>query len=321
MVSHEFRTPLAIIQSSAELLREFFQRMDPEERDEQLKSITGNTRRMAGMMEEILVLSRLDAGKLEFQPAVLDLNGFCRRLVDEVLSATNRRCLIELSLASVPPLVKADERLLAHIFTNILVIEDEPEMRRNITALLRYKEYEPIAAENGRLGVEVARREKPDLILCDVMMPELDGYGVLRALQADANLALIPFIFLTAKGEKDDLRSGMNLGADDYLAKPVANNDLVQAIEARLSRSARQAMREFKADFSSTEPLLKLGLTPRAAETLLWLSQGKTNPDIATILGITESTVKKHVQAIFEKLGVETRGAATVRALEVLNGS
>jgi len=203
----------------------------------------------------------------------------------------------------------------------ILVIEDEPEMRRNITALLRFKAYEPIAAENGRLGVEMARREQPDLILCDVMMPELDGYGVLRALQADAKLALIPFIFLTAKGEKDHLRSGMNLGADDYLTKPVANNDLVQAIEARLSRSARQAKREFKPDFSSAEPLLKLGLTPRAAQALLWLSQGTTNPDIATILGITESTVKKHVQEIFEKLGVETRGAASLRALEVLNAT
>jgi len=201
----------------------------------------------------------------------------------------------------------------------ILVIEDEPEMRWNITTLLRYYEYEPIEAENGRTGVELARQEKPDLILCDVTMPELDGYGVLQALQQDAGLALIPFIFLTAKADKDDLRSGMNLGADDYLTKPVANADLVQAIEARLRRSQQQAKREFKPDFSSTQPLLKLGLTPRATETLLWLSQGKTNSDIATILGITESTIKKHVQEIFEKLGVETRGAATVCALEVLS--
>jgi DNA-binding NarL/FixJ family response regulator len=201
----------------------------------------------------------------------------------------------------------------------ILVIEDEPEMRRNITALLRYRDYGTLEAENGRQGVELARREKPDLILCDVMMPELDGYGVLQALQQDASLASIPFVFLTAKGDKDDLRSGMNLGADDYLIKPVANNELVEAIEARLRRSEIQASREFKPDFSSFEPLLTLGLTRRAAETLLWLSQGKTNSDIATILGITESTVKKHVQEIFEKLGVETRGAATVRALEVLN--
>jgi DNA-binding NarL/FixJ family response regulator len=201
----------------------------------------------------------------------------------------------------------------------ILVIEDEPEMRRNITTLLRYHEYQTFEAENGRKGLELARREKPDLILCDVMMPELDGHSVLQALQQDSGLALIPFIFLTAKGDKDDLRSGMNLGADDYLTKPVANKDLVNAIEARLRRAELQANREFKPDFTSSEPLLTLGLTPRAAETLLWLAQGKTNPDIATILGITESTVKKHVQEIFEKLGVETRGAATVRALEVLS--
>src|SRR3954471_8638276 len=137
----------------------------------------------------------------------------------------------------------------------ILVIEDEPEMRRNITILLRHCDYEPLAAENGRAGVETARREKPDLILCDVMMPEMDGYGVIQALQTDALLARIPFIFLTAKGEKEDLRSGMNLGADDYLTKPVANADLVRAIETRLRRSQQQAEREFKPDFSSTEPL------------------------------------------------------------------
>ena len=201
----------------------------------------------------------------------------------------------------------------------ILVIEDEPEMRRNITTLLRYYDYEPVAAENGRVAVEMARREKPDLILCDVMMPELDGYGVLQALQSDTSLARIPFIFLTAKGEKDDLRSGMNLGADDYLTKPVVNADLVRAIESRLRRAEQQTKREFKPDFSSAAPLLQLGLTPRAAEALLWLAQGKTNSDIAVILGITESTVKKYVQAMFETLGVETRGAATVRALEALN--
>jgi PAS domain S-box-containing protein len=120
MVSHEFRTPLAIIQSSAELLREFYVKMQPAERNEQLESITGNTRRMAGMMEEILVLSRLEAGKLEFRPSALDLDTFCRRVVDEVLSATNRRCTIELSLRAGLPQAHADERLLQHILTNLL---------------------------------------------------------------------------------------------------------------------------------------------------------------------------------------------------------
>jgi PAS domain S-box-containing protein len=120
MVSHEFRTPLGIIQSSAELLRNFYQRMSTDERDEQLDSITRNTRRMAGMMEEILVLSCLDAGKLDFQPTALDLNVFCRRVLDEVLSATNRRCPIELVLGPASTQAQADERLLAHIFTNLL---------------------------------------------------------------------------------------------------------------------------------------------------------------------------------------------------------
>jgi PAS domain S-box-containing protein len=120
MVSHEFRTPLGIIQSSAGLLSDFYHRMEPDERAAQLASIGSNTRRMAGMMEEILVLSRLDAGKLEFQPVQIDLNSFCRRLVDEILSATNRRCAIELALNSVPQKAWADQRLLGHIFTNLL---------------------------------------------------------------------------------------------------------------------------------------------------------------------------------------------------------
>src|SRR5205807_4887090 len=94
--------------------------MQPAERDEQLESIIGNTRRMAGMMEEILILSRLDAGKLDFQPSALDLDAFCHCLVDEVLSATNRRCPIELSMAPALPQAHADERLLSHILTNLL---------------------------------------------------------------------------------------------------------------------------------------------------------------------------------------------------------
>jgi PAS domain S-box-containing protein len=120
MVSHEFRTPLGIIQSSSELLRDFHKKMQPDEREGQLESISRNTRRMAGMMEEILVLSRLDAGGLQFKPASLDLTVFCRRIVDEVLSATNRRCGIGLSLKSILNEARADEGLLSHVFTNLL---------------------------------------------------------------------------------------------------------------------------------------------------------------------------------------------------------
>lgn len=200
----------------------------------------------------------------------------------------------------------------------ILVIEDEPEMRRNLATILKLEGFQPLVAENGRAGLELARREKPDLILCDIMMPELDGHAVVQALRNEPALAAMPFIFLTARGEKSDQRSGMNLGADDYLTKPVGKVDLLNAIHSRLRRAEQQGTREFKPDFSSAEPLGRLGLTPRVAEVLLWVAQGKTNADIATILGISESTVKKHLLEIFAVLGVETRSAATLRALEAL---
>lgn len=201
----------------------------------------------------------------------------------------------------------------------ILIIEDEPEMRRNLMTILRLEKFQVVGAENGRTGIELAKREKPHLILCDVMMPELNGHAVLEALRGDADMMTIPFIFLTARGEKNDVRSGMNLGADDYLTKPVSKADLLNAIQARLERQAQQAQPVFNPNFDSPEPLSKLGLTPRVAEVLLWVAQGKTNPEIATILGISEQTVKKHLMEILQTLGVETRTAAALRALEVLS--
>jgi PAS domain S-box-containing protein len=120
MVSHEFRTPLGIIQSSAEILEDYLEHLGPAERKDHLESIRKNTLRMAGLMEEALLLGSLDAGKIQFKPAPLELRTFVRRLVDEVVSATNRRCPIELSLTEMPIQIRADERLLQHIFTNLL---------------------------------------------------------------------------------------------------------------------------------------------------------------------------------------------------------
>ena len=118
----------------------------------------------------------------------------------------------------------------------ILLIEDHPDVRENTSEILTLANYRVVTAENGKTGVEMAQRENPDLIICDIMMPELDGYGVLHILSKRPELAGIPFIFLTAKSEKTDIRKGMDLGADDYLTKPFDDTALLSAIETRLRK-------------------------------------------------------------------------------------
>ena len=121
----------------------------------------------------------------------------------------------------------------------ILIIEDNPDVRENLAEILMLSGYDAITAENGKIGVEKAQIQSPDLILCDIMMPELDGYGVLHILSRQQQTADIPFVFLTAKAEKDDFRRGMSLGADDYIVKPFDDVALLQTIEARLLKSER----------------------------------------------------------------------------------
>src|SRR5689334_10690792 len=119
---------------------------------------------------------------------------------------------------------------------HILLIEDNAEMADNISSILQLAKYNVTHAPNGKIGVDVAQQIHPDLILCDVMMPELDGYGVLHILNKDPDTASIPFIFLTAKADKSDLRAGMNLGADDYITKPFDGVDLLKVVETRLKK-------------------------------------------------------------------------------------
>ncbi len=202
----------------------------------------------------------------------------------------------------------------------ILIIEDDAQTRENLQLILDMEGFRALTAANGRVGLDLARRESPDLVLCDVSMPELDGHGVLRELRANEGTAAVPFIFLTARGEKRDMRDGMNLGADDYLTKPLDAEDLITAIETRLARHSAVLATGAAPDFSSATPLESLGLTQREAEVLLWVAQGKSNSDVATILAIAEKTVKIHLGHVFEKLSVETRTAAALIAIETLTG-
>lgn len=129
----------------------------------------------------------------------------------------------------------------------ILLIEDNPDVRENTSEILMLAGYNVVTAENGRIGVEKARQTNPDLIICDIMMPELEGYGVLHMLSKDTKTSTVPFIFLTAKTEKSDIRKGMNMGADDYITKPFDETELLEAVEMRLKKN-----QVFKTEFERT---------------------------------------------------------------------
>ena len=121
---------------------------------------------------------------------------------------------------------------------SVLVIDDNQDIRENTAEILELAGYKTFTAENGKRGVEVALKERPDVIVCDIMMPELDGYGVLHLLRKNEQTEQIPFVFLTAKTERSDFRKGMEMGADDYITKPFEDIELLNAIEIRLKKAA-----------------------------------------------------------------------------------
>ncbi|MFO1501670.1 MAG: PAS domain S-box protein [Verrucomicrobiota bacterium] len=176
MVSHEFRTPLGIIMSSAEILQDYLEQLEPDERQHHLQSISKNTRRMADLMEEVLLLGRFEAGKMNCQPAPFDLPSFSRRLVDEMLSATDRRCPIDLDVAA-PSEASADERLLRHIFTNL------------ITNAVKYSE----PGQPVRLRIRVEGRDAICVVEDDgIGIPEADLQWLFNAFHRGRNVGQRP---------------------------------------------------------------------------------------------------------------------------------
>ncbi|MGB3263537.1 MAG: EAL domain-containing response regulator, partial [Microcoleus sp.] len=137
----------------------------------------------------------------------------------------------------------------------ILVIEDDRVIRENILKLLKAEGFDVTGAENGALGLNAAVSSLPDVILCDVMMPELDGYGVLAALRSHPVTATVPFVFLTGKAERSEMRQGMELGADDYLTKPFSKAELVGAVSSRLKKQAALVQQQHNLPSPSSELL------------------------------------------------------------------
>jgi two-component system LytT family response regulator len=132
--------------------------------------------------------------------------------------------------------------------TKILILEDDENVRLPLVDLLDSEGFTVLTAENGKQGIELARKEQPDLVLSDIMMPEVDGYGVFETLQKDPATAVIPFIFLTAKADPSDIREGLGLGVDDYITKPFEPDDLIDSIRTRLEKYKRISDAALSAD-------------------------------------------------------------------------
>src|SRR5689334_21101525 len=164
----------------------------------------------------------------------------------------------------------------------VLIIDDHDDIRDNTAEILELAGYKTFTAENGKKGVDVAVREKPAVIVCDIMMPELDGYGVLHLVRKNPDTQNIPFIFLTAKTERSDFRKGMEMGADDYVTKPFEDIELLNAIEVRLKKaevlqqnyaSTPQGLEQYAVEtFHKKQTLYQEGKRPRF---LYYLMSGK----------------------------------------------
>lgn len=193
---------------------------------------------------------------------------------------------------------------------SILIIEDDATLLGNMELILQMEGFATSTACDGIAGIARMRENRPDLVLCDILMPGMDGHSVLETLQHDAALADIPFIFVTALDDRGDIRRGMSAGADDYLTKPFLAEELTSAVTGRLQRI--EALRQHEEDSTLQKEcaFLRQQITGRELEVLLLVGQGYTSKQIASNLGIRQNTVEVHRANLMRKL--DTPNAANL---------
>lgn len=189
----------------------------------------------------------------------------------------------------------------------ILLVEDEPMLRENVTELLEINGFDVMPTDSGDKAIEALAEFNPALILCDIKMPHYDGYWVLNESRKKTPAGKVPFVFISAKVDRSDVRTGMDLGADDYLTKPFTSEELLSAINARLERAAHQEIIREKhpAEASQgSEADFRL-LTPTEKRILSQIAQNATSEEIARRHFISLKTVENHRSNITNKLGIK----------------
>ncbi len=197
----------------------------------------------------------------------------------------------------------------------VLLIDDAPDTVRMIAEALDDAGYTVLVATDGATALQRVERVIPDAVLLDACMPGMDGFETCRRLKQAPGMRTVPVIFMTGLAETERLVEGLSAGGVDYLVKPVVPDELVARLQAhlRVAREMNAAMRSRGEDAAPAAVLLPNPLTQREMDVLQWVACGKTNRDVAEILGMSPRTVNKHLEHIYEKLGVETRTAAVAQ--------
>ncbi|NJK38330.1 MAG: response regulator transcription factor [Oscillatoriales cyanobacterium RM2_1_1] len=203
----------------------------------------------------------------------------------------------------------------------LMLVDDDPNLILLVRDYLEFRGYNVLTAENGIKALEILKNELPDLIICDIMMPEMDGYTLVKSIREDERMGWIPVLFLSAKGQSQDKVKGLNTGADVYIVKPFEPEELVAQVESSLRQASRLTQRQTVGiDGRSTIQVRgDVELTPTETKVVQLVAQGMANRDIAKTMKVSQRTVESHVSNMLGKTGLHNRTELARWALESRN--
>ncbi len=200
----------------------------------------------------------------------------------------------------------------------LLLIDDDPNLILLVKDYLEFRGYDVVTAENGREALQVLEQQTPDMIICDVMMPEMDGYSLVSTIRADPKTSWIPVLFLSAKGQSQDRVKGLNIGADVYMVKPFEPEELVAQVESSLKQASRLIQhKDSKGEGSQKIQVpFDVELTPTELRVVQFVARGMANREIAEELNVSQRTIESHVSNMLGKTGLHNRTELARWALE-----
>jgi DNA-binding NarL/FixJ family response regulator len=200
----------------------------------------------------------------------------------------------------------------------LLLIDDDPNLILLVKDYLEFRGYEVVTADNGQEALEVLDQETPDMIICDVMMPQMDGYSLVEHVRKNPRTSWIPVLFLSAKGQSQDRVKGLNTGADVYMVKPFEPEELVAQVESSLKQASRLIQRQDKSAESTPKIQVPFDveLTPTELRVVQFVARGMANREIAEELNVSQRTIESHVSNMLGKTGLHNRTELARWAIE-----